>query len=93
MPPVLMVRCTSLAFYFRYNLTVQLRSKIDVLGNVLIGLGASRKVPWPTWFDESVMSLTSEESGITSPLSSSCNAGMIQGIQDSTGKKDIFLSE
>ena len=33
-----------------YNLTEQLRSKIDILGLILIGLGATRKVvPWPSW--------------------------------------------
>ena len=37
----------------RYNLTVQLRSKIDGLGNLLLGMGAARRrVPWPTWFTE-----------------------------------------
>ena len=32
---------------------MQLRSKIDGLGNLLLGMGAARrKVPWPTWFTE-----------------------------------------
>ena len=40
-------------YFFRYNLTVQLRSKIDGLGNLLLGMGAARrKVPWPTWFND-----------------------------------------
>ena len=33
-----------------YNLTEQLRCKIDILGLVLLGLGATRNaVPWPSW--------------------------------------------
>ncbi|XP_059082749.1 mitogen-activated protein kinase kinase kinase 4-like isoform X4 [Tigriopus californicus] len=35
-----------------YNLTDQLRCKIKVLGNVLLGLGATRRVPWPCWLDD-----------------------------------------
>lgn len=35
-----------------YNLTDQLRCKIKVLGNVLLGLGSTRRVPWPCWLDD-----------------------------------------
>ena len=38
---------TKLFLFFIFR---QLCSKIDVLGNVLLGLGATRGVvPWPTW--------------------------------------------
>ena len=66
----------------RYNLTVQLRSKIDGLGNLLLGMGAARrKVPWPTWFNDYSDGYSnlksgggfSDESGVTSPLSASQN--------------------
>ena len=62
---------------------MQLRTKINRLGDLLLGMGAARrKVPWPTWFD--VPSLNSgngggggfsdnEGSGVTSPLSASQN--------------------
>ena len=62
---------------------MQLRSKIDGLGNLLLGMGAARrKVPWPTWFnDYSDYPKSgfgggggfSDESGVTSPLSASQN--------------------
>ena len=33
---------------------MQLRNKINRLGDLLLGMGAARrKVPWPTWFDVS----------------------------------------
>eukprot|EP00095_Tigriopus_kingsejongensis_P011134 maker-scaffold1161_size58349-snap-gene-0.7 protein:Tk11134 transcript:maker-scaffold1161_size58349-snap-gene-0.7-mRNA-1 annotation:"hypothetical protein CAPTEDRAFT_214311" len=35
-----------------YNLTDQLRCKIKILGNVLLGLGATKRVPWPSWKDD-----------------------------------------
>jgi hypothetical protein len=66
-----------------YNLTMQLRSKIDVLGNLLLGMGAARRnVPWPTWFHtagDNALAIGapsghfSDESGLTSPLSTSQN--------------------
>lgn len=43
-----------------YNLTEQLRSKIDVLGNVLLGLGASRKLRWPSFMDQNDSVLSDE---------------------------------
>ncbi len=62
-----------------FNLTKQLRDKINVLGNVLLGLGAARGVvPWPNWSQgDSVRSQMSDESGILSPMSSS-SMGNIQ---------------
>ena len=61
---------------------MQLRSKIDGLGNLLLGMGAARrKVPWPTWFNDFSDGYSlksggggfSDESGVTSPLSASQN--------------------
>ncbi len=82
-----------------YNLTMQLRSKIDVLGNLLLGMGIARKkVPWPTWFFEpngyygmNSSGHFSDESGITSPLSSSQNlpAGSNSCLSRDTSVQDI----
>jgi len=60
-----------------YNLTMQIRGKVDELGKVFLGARLSRSpmshARWPTWdgTNVSVRSQTSDESGALSPLSAS----------------------
>ena len=71
--PEFQARVKSLCMW--YNLTMQIRSKIDVLGKVLLGLGATKILPWPSWIEDD--HICSDESGMTS-LSASTNT--FQGV-------------